>query len=497
MIIEAGPFTTNFFLPGFFKFLNRFQLDNPPDSELFYRRGLFWKRHVYCFLNRHDALKNLILQREPVPVVRAHSNDSDWKMMNSPSSETENKPKRVVRFDLAPSTMFTMVAIIAGFWLLFRLLPVLLVLIAAFFIMGTLNPAVQWLERRRVSRPLSIAIVFVSMLALTLVIGFLTMPTLMAQASAMLEQAPVLQAQIAEKLSNFPLGQPLAKWLRNFKWDQPSGGTGPTVVTYSFEAVELIAYGITAIFLALYMMIDRDRLRGGLFAVVPRAHHIRLSRMLMNLETIVGAYIRGQVITSAVIGVFILVLLVCCGVENAVTLAVFGALADILPYIGVFFPMAAAVVTALPHGSVITMVVLCGMLIYMEFESRVLVPRVYGQALRLPSTVVLFSLLAGGVLMGIVGALLSLPFAAAVMMVIEEMRVKLPGEQKLPTDEVIREDDDRAVEEYERRTEGVPAEQSAAIAVEIAAVRLKEENEILHKTTLHDTGAADNHAHVK
>jgi predicted PurR-regulated permease PerM len=199
----------------------------------------------------------------------------------------------------------------------------------------------------------------------------------------------------------------------------------------------------------------------------------------MNLETIVGAYIRGQVITSAAIGLFILVLLICCGVENAMALAIFGSIADILPYIGIFLPIAAAVLSAVSHGPVITIVVLALMVFYMEFESRVLVPKVYGEALRLPSTVVLFSLLVGGTLMGIPGFLLSLPFAAAIMMLIEELRVNLPGVQAQVADGVLREKDDRGEEEYERRTEGVSTEESAAIAVEISGAREKEENQVL------------------
>jgi hypothetical protein len=69
------------------------------------------------------------------------------------------------------------------------------------------------------------------------------------------------------------------------------------------------------------------------------------------------------------------------------------------------------------------------MLSYEELEGRVIVPRIYGRALRLPSSVILLSLLAGGVIAGIVGALLALPVAAAVRMIIEELRVELPGQQ--------------------------------------------------------------------
>ena len=91
---------------------------------------------------------------------------------------------------------------------------------------------------------------------------------------------------------------------------------------------------MSSLFLGLYIMIDRDRLRGGLFAVVPRALHVRLSRILMNLETIVGGYIRGQMLTSVLMSVFTFLLLTACGVENALALAVFAGLADVLPYVG-------------------------------------------------------------------------------------------------------------------------------------------------------------------
>lgn len=386
-------------------------------------------------------------------------------------------PTRNYSFELAPSTMLNIVLVVAGLWLLFKLVPVFLVLIAAFFIVETLNPLVNWMEAKGMGRVLSISIVFVLLLVMVVVTAIFTVPALLAQASSILDQEPVLRTQLADKLSGFPFSDALSQWLRNFKYSGTF--TVASATTFSMEALGFITYALGAVFLALYMMIDRDQMRGGLYAIVPRSHHIRLSRVMMNLQTIVGAYIRGQVITSLSIGLFILVLLYFCGVENALALAVFGSIADILPYIGIFLPMGAAVLSAAPHGAVITLVVLGGMFLYMEFESRILVPRVYGHALRLPSTVVLISLLAGGTLMGIVGALLALPFAAAVMMLIEELRVQLPGVQEQVADEVLREKDDRGEKEYERRAEGASAEKSAAIAVEISGDRVKEEIESL------------------
>jgi hypothetical protein len=118
------------------------------------------------------------------------------------------------------------------------------------------------------------------------------------------------------------------------------------------------------------------------------------------------------------------------------------------------------------------------LLAYEEFESRVLVPLVYGRSLRLPSSVVFFSLIVGTALAGIVGALLALPLAAAVLMLVEELRVELPGETMQPADlEQLREDN-RGEQEYERRAEHMPAQEAAAIAVEISGNRKKEEGAI-------------------
>jgi predicted PurR-regulated permease PerM len=176
--------------------------------------------------------------------------------------------------------------------------------------------------------------------------------------------------------------------------------------------------------------------------------------------------------------IFTFVLLKACGVENALALAVFAGLADVLPYVGPLLSVGPAFLAALSRGPVVALVVLALMLAYEEFESRVLIPRIYGRALRLPSSVVLFALLAGGTLMGILGALLALPVAAAAMMLVEELRVELPGEQVQVADTDVRAADERGEKEYERRTEGVGAVQAAAIAVEITQDRREDERRL-------------------
>jgi predicted PurR-regulated permease PerM len=386
---------------------------------------------------------------------------------------TKEKP-HVVRFEISPATTIQLILVVAGLWLLIKLWPVFLVVVVALLIVGTMSPAVSWMEARRVRRGLGIAIAFTLLFVVVMVALTLTIPSFVAQASALVEQVPAYRERLAGYLVTYNLTAPLADWLGRLKYEGVASLISGIALAFSVRVFEITAYGASAVFLALYMMIDRDRLRGGLFAAVPRSHHIRLARVMMNLETIVGAYIRGQLITCFLIAIFSFVLLVACGVPNALALAVFAGLADILPYIGATLSILPMILASLERGPVVVAVVLLIMLAYEEFESRVLVPRIYGRALRLPSSVVLFALLAGGTLMGLLGALLALPVAATVMMLIEELRVELPGQQEQVADVKQRVMDERAEVEYERRTEGVAAEQAAAIAVEMSDDRRRE-----------------------
>ena len=385
--------------------------------------------------------------------------------------------RRTLHVEITPFTMISAVLVAGAIWTLGRLVPVLLVLIAALMMVGTLNPAVQWLERRNISRNAGLAIVFVGMLVLLVALVTLTIPALLTQIMSLIEQEPMLRQRAAAFLASYQFTKPLAAGLGNVHYASLLKSSSTQVLAASKSVLEVIAYGAGAFFLALYIMIDGDRLRGAVFAVVPRSHHIRLSRVLINLQSIVGGYLRGQAITCLCMGVFLFILLTACDVPNALAFAVFGAAVDVLPFLGIFLTMIPAVLAALAvsQGAAIAVFVL--LLAYEEFESRVLIPLVYGRALRLPSSVVFFSLLVGGTVYGIVGALLALPVAAALLMVIEELRVDLPGEKEDTASMVQKVDDEVSEAEYERRTVGMSAEEAAAVAVEISDTRKQAEIE--------------------
>lgn len=383
------------------------------------------------------------------------------------------KYRRLSPIEISPKSMLWAVGIAAGCWLLIQLAPVALALVVALFLIGTLNPAVEWLEHRNIRRNWGVPLVFTALLLVGVGLGALTLPALFDQVRGLVEHEPELRGKLSTWMSHTNLLRPLAQPVRDVQYVSLAKGAAGSVWLASTSVVAYVGYFFSAVFLALYMMLDRDRLRGAFFAVIPRDHHLRLSRVLLKLETIVGGYIRGQALTSALMTVFAFILLTVCGVPSALALAVFAGLADVLPYVGPVLSIAPMALTAATQSWVTVAIVVAVMIAYEELESRVLVPRIYGRTLRLPSSMVLLALLVGGTLMGVIGALLALPLAAAIRMLVEELRVDLPGESIDDAAQRVR--DARAEREYADRSEGVPAKTAAAIAVEMS------EREIEHR----------------
>ena len=158
---------------------------------------------------------------------------------------------------------------------------------------------------------------------------------------------------------------------------------------------------------------------------------------------------------------------------SAVALALFAAVADTLPYVGALLACIPAFVAALPQGMTTALIVLGVLAAYQELESRFIVPRVYGRALRLPAATLMVALLIGGKLLGVLGALLALPIAAGVRMIGKELHFALPGDDR--NDATKRELESALERDFEARTVGMSATDAAAIATEIAA-RLRDDH---------------------
>src|SRR5918997_1250754 len=282
----------------------------------------------------------------------------------------ERGQTRTLKIEFSLRSVFTIILVIAAIWILWHLWKILLVLVVATVLAGTFSPVVDWLERHRVRRPFALAAVLVGLLGAVVGIGFLVIPALAGQISGLIDDAPAIQRQVADWMARFPMLAQRAEQVRQAHPDQYLEPVGQYALSYAQAAVEIVAYGATTVVLAFYMIADRERVQGFVFAFVPRRYHLRLARVLLQLEAVVGGYVRGQAITSLSFAVFTFILLLIMRVPNALALALFGAFTNLVPIVGVVLAITPAVLSALAIGPVQAVIVLVALAAFQELEGR-------------------------------------------------------------------------------------------------------------------------------
>jgi len=372
----------------------------------------------------------------------------------------------LVRFEISPRSIAWILATIVGVWLFLQLRAIVVLLVVALVFAGTFNPLVEWMERRGIKRLYALTLLFVALLLATSLLIFLTFPPFLEQLAQIVRDAPHHREQLIALLQQRDFTAPLARALEHAELEQTLSRIESSLVGYTPRALTALGWAVTTLFLSFYLLADGKRMQGALYAIVPRDYHMRLARILQNLEAIVGGYMRGQLFTSVAVGVFTYLLLVICGVPNALSLALFAAVVDVIPFIGALLATAPAVLVALSQGLPTGLVVLVALFIYQEFENRILIPKVYGRALRLAPATVVVALLAGGLLLGVLGALLALPIAAGLQMMLAELRVDLPGDDSDDRSAQARNAKTEAT--YERMSAGATAPEAGQIAKHLA-----------------------------
>lgn len=319
-----------------------------------------------------------------------------------------------VRLQLPVSTILKVLIAAACVWALLRLVPSLLVLFVALVLAVTLWPIVDRLERRGVSRSLSVGLVACGMLAVLALFVFLVLPPLATQTMELAANLGAYRRSVQTRLNpEHPL---IAKLMAQI-FDLPSSpevahslkrplALGQLVLEASLAAVLVLV-------LSLYLLLDGKRTYAWLLAYVPRRHRQKMAETVPAVSEVVMAYVQGQLLTSLLYGGFAFVVLTVLHVPSALPLAVLAAICDVLPILGVFVSTIPAAFFALTVSPVAAAAVVILYLLYHGLENYVIVPRVYGRRLRLSPLVVLLALIVGGSLYGVLGAVLILPLFAA------------------------------------------------------------------------------------
>lgn len=353
----------------------------------------------------------------------------------------------MIRIELSVRNLLTIAGVLAGLWLLAKVWPVLLLAGIGLLIAAALMPYVDWLWRRTHNRSLAVVIVILSVLLAFAMVLLIIVPPLVDQTRNLWKQAPELQARAA----NFAEEREWYDLRDRIRAFEPGGIVSERLVSTSRAVLGAVFSMMSVLLLATYFLLDARRLKQFMYFCTPRSSRRHIRELLPALQRVVGGYIRGQAITSASIFTFSFILLTVLRVPDALALSAIAAIADLIPLVGVYILITPMTLVAFSVSTTTGFVVAGAMVLYQQFEDRLLVPRVYGSTLRLPTIAVVLALLIGAQLLGLVGALLALPVAAAIRVTVEYFAglrtesAKVSAGDASPDDELFAPDDGHSV----------------------------------------------------
>jgi predicted PurR-regulated permease PerM len=332
----------------------------------------------------------------------------------APAAGAGGSPRQRRDLHIPLVTILKVVASGLGLWAAMLLWPGFLLFLTALLLAVTLYPSVLWMERRGVGRGASVLVIAALTVGLLAVFVAFLLPPLTAQMTSLVRQFPEFRARI---LSRIPTSYPAVQDVIRELFESPSSPSLSSLLERSFiwgqSAVTALVLTVIVLVLTLYLLVDGVSLYAWLLAFIPRTHREKLATTASEVSGVVHAFVGGQFLAALLFAVFTGALLVILRVPGAAPLAVLAGLCNVIPVLGILLATLPAALLALAVSPGTAAVVVAAYLGYHLFETYFLLPRIYGNKLKISTLSVLLALLVGGKLQGIIGALLVLPLVAA------------------------------------------------------------------------------------
>lgn len=302
----------------------------------------------------------------------------------------------------------------------------LLIYISVLLAIG-FGPVVHSIEHRlapgtqRLPRWLAILIVYLAIVGTLTVVGILVVPPLIEQAQELWTRLPELIDRGQDLLMNYGLLSHRIT-LEEAVQRGPAAGDAVGRVALAMTRVFAGLLGfVTILILTFYLLIEADSLFAGFARLFPRADRPRVEAAARKISTKVSAWLSGQLILAGTIGASAAVGLFLLGVPYFYVLALVAAFGEMIPVVGPILSAIPAIAVAATVSPRTALFVLVFFVIQQQFENHVLVPKVMERQVGVSAVTVIVALLLGGSLLGITGAILAVPTAAILQVLIEEL----------------------------------------------------------------------------
>ncbi len=295
---------------------------------------------------------------------------------------------------------------------LIKIQAIVIVLFISYILMASLYPVVLFLKKQKIPNILATSIPHLVILAFFLL---LIIPLL-----------PFLTSQIQLLIKDFPQYFENAARIIGFNVDYSSfnssisdslSGIRENIFLITGTAINIVVSLLSIFVISFYLLLYRDRFKLAVVNIFPKEKREKVEDVFHKIEGKLGSWARGQIVLSLVVGIFTWIVLTLLQMDFALPLAVAAGLLEIVPTAGPILASIPAIIVALTISPTLAVVVAISYIAIQAIENNILVPKIMEKSVGLNPVVVIIAILVGGTLMGVVGALLAIPFLSALLII--------------------------------------------------------------------------------
>ncbi|GAA5030019.1 AI-2E family transporter [Microbacterium fluvii] len=323
---------------------------------------------------------------------------------------------------------------------------ILLYVGTALFLSLGLEPVVSWLERRRLPRWAAVLITILALLGLFAGIILMVVPIIVGQISQLVGQIQDLVdsgswdpiGTIKSWLhSTFPalnvdqVFEYLEEWYSSIDFGQVGETVGSSIIAIGGALIAGFTGAFIVLILTIYFTASTPSLKAAVYQLVPASKRARFIDLAEQITDSVGHYVIGQLTLGAINGILSAIFLTIIGAPFPAVLAVIAFFFSIIPLVGTLTGSIIIVLTCFipPGGPTTALIAAIYYLIYMQIEAYIISPRIMNRAVSVPGAVVVIAALAGGALLGLLGALVAIPVAASILIIYRQVIIPRQNER--------------------------------------------------------------------
>jgi predicted PurR-regulated permease PerM len=305
---------------------------------------------------------------------------------------------------------------------------VFILIIISIFLAAGLNPAVLFFQNRGLKRGAAVGAVMACVLIFVAVFIAIAVPPLLEQGNQLIDNAPQLirdlnnNAFINDLNIKYGVIDSLQTKIDSVIKDGQFAITAfGGVIGVGKAVVSGLVSTITILTLTLYFLASLPQVVEIGLKFVPASRRNRVSKLVNAIISRVGSFVGGQAIIAALAAIFILIVGLIIGMPYAGPLAVIVLVCGFIPLVGHFIGMTIVTLVSLTASLSTAAIALAGYIIYVQIENYVITPRIMRRSLSIPGLVTIIAALLGTSLLGLIGGLLAVPIAAAVLLILDEV----------------------------------------------------------------------------